>query len=117
MEKHKLINGWTKETVMAQVKKYNNGTKATKEWQRVCQYLTDKGNRCAIGCFIPDGHKALKSEVPASALVNKYNYPELAHLMPFQGDSLDAFQRAHDWASSHASVWGAIEEFLNDDVE
>jgi hypothetical protein len=48
MEKHKLINGWTKETVMAQVKKYNNGTKATKEWQRVCQYLTDKGNRCAI---------------------------------------------------------------------
>src|SRR5271156_3153544 len=90
---YKLANGWTKETVMAQIKKYNNGTKATRE-SGSCTYLAKDGNRCAIGCFIPDGHKALLDDGSAYHIVD---YPELAKLMPFDDRCiLQVFQEIHD---------------------
>jgi hypothetical protein len=41
-----------------------------------CQYLTDDGLRCAIGCHIPDGHPAQKEDMTFDTLSRKY--PDLA---------------------------------------
>ena len=37
-----------------------------------CQYLTDDGKRCVIGCFIPDGHEALKSGGGVQHILRRY---------------------------------------------
>lgn len=112
----KLINGWTKESVMAQVKKYNNGTKATSDINpEICVYQNKSGNRCAIGCFIPDGHPALGSKKPANMLI--FDYPNLKYYMPFDTeDGLRKFQKAHDRAYA-GKVYTSIERFLNEEVE
>ena len=110
----KLINGFTKESVMAQVKKYNNDRKAVKP-DGSCIYLTSDGNRCAIGCFIPDGHKALESRFEVEEIM--YIFPDLARYMPFDiMDGLRDFQIAHDLCGSK-SVYDRVQNFLNDQVE
>jgi hypothetical protein len=120
---YKLINGWTKETVMAQVKKYNDGTKSVrpisnKSTSRViCLYENKDGNRCAIGCFIPDKHPALKQVLPAYCIAEEY--PGLRELMPFDMGVLNSFQRIHDRADQthNGDVYGAVQEFLDTRVE
>jgi hypothetical protein len=117
MEKFKLANGWTKETVMAQIKKYNNNTKAFDPVLRVCTYKTPYDNRCAIGCFIPDGHKALGCVGGADMIVECF--PELKKLMPFaKSYELVMFQMAHDKCESkERGVYDAIQNFLDTEVE
>jgi hypothetical protein len=112
---YKLINGWTKETVMAQVKKYNDGTRSIVLWddKEQCSYEDERGNRCAVGCFIPDMHKALMDIKCASDTVA--NHQDLWKLVPFDGDTLDVFQRTHDRADKthDGDVYRAIQEFLD----
>lgn len=115
--KYKTANGWTKETIKAQIRKYNNGKKAEK--YGVCQYLTPEGNRCAIGCFIPSGHIALESKKSVKGVLE--DYPELKDKMPFDDISgLRNFQGAHD---SHInqidglSVYPTIEKWIDQHVE
>lgn len=114
---YKLINGWTKESVMAQVKKYNNGTKSlvpVTGSQPQCLYRSSDGNRCAVGCFIPDGHEALNAKM--GALILPHNYPELRDYMPFSpNDGLCEFQNAHDVRDGN--VYDNIQHFLDRYVE
>jgi len=120
MNKIKLINGWTKEKVMAQVMKYNKGERALffsekhNVVQDTCVYEDKDGNRCAVGCFIPDGHVALKSRLTAPSLVEEY--AALKPLMPFEGDGLTMFQKTHDKALN-GDVYRAIDVFLDSEVE
>lgn len=81
--KYKLTNGWTKESVMAQVKKYNDGTRAAEERGGTvyCQYLSPTGNRCAIGSFIPDGHVAFTTAGDVEDLLCKHK--DLCNVLPF----------------------------------
>ena len=93
------LNNWTRETVMAQIKKYNNGTRAYDESVNQmsgngCVYETSNGNRCAVGCFIPDGHEALEFIGGASQLLDEY--PELLNAMPMELDDLARLQSEHD---------------------
>lgn len=116
---YKLANGWTKESVMAQVKKYNNNNRATRYVEGrnkpMCSYKDDNGNRCAVGCFIPDGHPALNSPANASCLMTEF--PELQKLMPFDNpDALIEFQRAHDNAIA-GDVYNEVQFFLASQVE
>lgn len=114
MSKYKLANGWTKATVMEQVKKYNNGSRASSG--KECVYLATDGNRCAIGCFIPDGSEALASRATVTDILK--DYPELVHLMPFDNrQAIVAFQAAHDRAPCGDNVHATIQTFLNDKVE
>lgn len=117
----KLINGWTKETVMAQVKKYNNGSRSVTvreveydEYNTACVYLSPDLNRCLIGCFIPDNHEALKSPLSACALIRYF--PDLKDKMPFGEYDLQIFQSVHD-ESVGRSVYDAAQEFLDVKVE
>lgn len=122
MEKFKLINGWTKERVLEQVKKYNKGLPATVRNQ-ACAYLTEDGNRCAVGCFIPDGHPSLRAGNTASVGDLLREYPELMENMPFtEGAAIAQFQGAHDACSSDnplrsKDVYAAVTRFLEESVE
>lgn len=99
---YKLINGWTKEKVLAQVKKYNNGKQALAvgidkfgSAAPMCMYKTPDGNRCFVGAFIPDNHPGLMLEnANAPRLLRRY--PDLSAHMPFEGYALLSFQGVHD---------------------
>jgi hypothetical protein len=90
---YKCINGWTKEKMKAQVRKYNNGTKS--ENKGMCLYKNGN-NRCAIGCFIPDDKidelKSHKGTVESLL----HHHPDLKVNMPLKIGSLISFQEAHD---------------------
>lgn len=104
-------NGWTKETVLAQVQAKNNGTRATSDTGE-CKYETGTGNRCAIGCFIPAGHRGLDSGGGVVFLLS--DYPELREHMPFnQLSDLQRLQSAHDDCGDDENVHAAIAEFLD----
>ena len=112
---YKLINGWTKAAVMEQIKKYNNGTQARDKKHTVCKYKTENGNRCAIGCFIPDGHAALNHEGDVLSMLNVF--PDLWDKMPFDVDGIGYFQSAHDKCFNDNQVYQSIEFFLDKEVE
>lgn len=111
----KLINGWTKEKVMEQVKKYNNGKKCMDNWAPIiCSYLNENGNRCLVGCFIPDNHPGLKSQAPVCNLLNKY--PDLRDKMPFE--DMSRFQKVHDYSrESVDNIHSLVADFLGMWVE
>lgn len=90
-----LINGFTKERMIEAIRQGNNGSKAINPITGACVYLASDGNKCAVGCFIPDGHKAqCEGEVSATFLVKKY--PELKTLFPLPREGMDALQCIHD---------------------
>ena len=114
MQKLKLINGWTKRKVMNRIKKYNNGKRAVNYTGDRCVYLAPNGNRCAIGCFIPDSHSALCEKCKVESLIE--NYPDLTTVMPFEVGGLVLFQTAHDDAPTE-QVHREIKIFLDTFVE
>lgn len=89
---YKTINGWTKDRMKAQINKYNNGTKS--ESNEFCVYETERGNRCAVGCFIPDLHNGLHYRGNVHNLVLKYS--DLKRYMPLTIDAMKQLQRVHD---------------------
>ena len=113
---YKLANGWTKESVMEQFKKYNNGNMARDYKRGICVYQTDDGNRCAIGAFIPDGHEGLQFEGPVNQLLMRYS--DLKSYIPFDDlDALEVFQQVHDGSFSGLDIYQRIENFLRDMLE
>ncbi len=112
----KLAKGWTKTKVMNRIKKYNNG-KPAKNKDGICLYKANGGNRCAIGCFIPDGHPALKSRLAIADLLGEF--PDLAKHLPFKGTkALEIFQNAHDGVGSngYSDVHKSVKAFLKEEV-
>lgn len=60
-----------------------------------CAYLTGDGKKCAIGLFIPDGHKGQFHTGTVIELLN--DFPDLKPHMPSQNlDFLRDLQRHHD---------------------
>ena len=122
----KLANGWTKAKVLAQVKKFNNGTRAmsnqvsSNTGKPYCAYQDrDNGNRCAIGCFIPNtAIGEISDKILGAWDIVRDNH--LQDFMPFEGpNALEAFQKAHDDCDKmhDGNVYAAIEFFLNTGVE
>lgn len=114
----KPINGWNVEKIIAQVKKYNNGKKALKNVEdtepTLCAYQADDGNRCFVGCFIPDGHPGLKYGGLAKKLLDRY--PDLIPLMPFEAEYMGRFQLVHDHKLT-GDVYDDLERWLKLNVE
>lgn len=112
--KFKLANGWTKEKVMEQVKKYNDGTRAI-TLDGACTYANGNNNRCAIGCFIPDNHKALTLNAGVTYILE--NFPDLKKYMPFDNaKALNELQSTHDNCFD-INVHESIQMFLDTKVE
>src|SRR5277367_6163898 len=86
MDKYKLAPGWTKGKVVEQIYKYNNGMVAFERNdasdKNSCTYEANDGNRCFIGCFIPDElREARWSEGNVTKLLGEH--PALWSHMPF----------------------------------
>lgn len=113
-----LKKGWTRQRVMEQFKKYNNGTRAHSGLD--CVYMTPNGNRCAVGAFIPDDHAGLRLYGTAMLLLGQY--PGLLEFMPFDDvAALTAMQRAHDQCRNDqgdsGDTYAAMAHFLETQVQ
>lgn len=123
MYKYKLKKGWTKAKVLAMFKKGNNGTQAQSGGQ--CQYLTEDGNKCAVGVFIPEGHESQNEIAMVKELL--VNYPELTKHMPLNSKALQWMQAYHDCCGAgeafesipdtDGDTYKAIKLFLKERVE
>ena len=103
------LNGFTRESTMAAIKAYNDNTRAYDNDREECMYETNEGNRCAVGCFIPDDHDGLMYHGGARALLS--NYPDLETFMPMSVERLVSLQNTHD--SCHVDdLYGVLEEKL-----
>lgn len=100
--KYQTLNGWTKEKMVEQIKKYNNGTKAWSDSISACMYLTSDNNRCAAGCFIPDAHPGLRFQGSVDRLVT--GHPGLEKLLPLNISGMMMMQNEHDRVSTSENV-------------
>lgn len=104
--KFKTINGFTKESMIAVLKKQFKGQAL--EGDGNCRFLTSEGKKCAVGCFIPDDKYNDCIEglgVDASTIVDK-NTPtgvkarffreNYTKFMPLNYSGMGAFQAYHD---------------------
>lgn len=106
-----FVNGWTKEKVREQVRKYNNGTRALTQDKLddlVCTYQAPDGNRCFVGAFFPDDSPALKTNGPGYLIAAEYG---LNSCLPLTSDALVAFQHSHDYAEG-GDTYAALDRFL-----
>jgi hypothetical protein len=109
--------------IMERIQRYNNGTRAVRRdfySQEIgCVYQTADGNRCAIGCFIPDGHRALgfSGNVVSFFFEDDSDhglFPDLLEHMPSTDTFwLGEFQRQHDNGNDDGTLHHALHLWLS----
>lgn len=99
--KFKPVNGFTKAKIKAvlekEVKEFSGYTErcgSPMSDVTRCFYKDNKGNKCAIGAFIPEGHPGQKFIGTVNNLLNAH--PDLRTFMPLEDAALMPFQVAHD---------------------
>lgn len=113
----RYANGYNLEKTMSKIREGNKGHRGMEENAGRCMYLTSDGNKCVIGCFIPDGHRAQKILDSVSALLELEEYSDLVELMPLEGNlALEAFQRFHDQYIDD-SLHSSIQQWLIENVQ
>ena len=112
--KMKLINGFTKQSVKDAILRYvpEEGCMIQETETCVYQNFDEDGceQRCAVGAFIPDGHKALPKMCCATELI--YDHPDLREHMPLHQDDLLKMQQKHDNAAVSPSVVSVVDELF-----
>jgi hypothetical protein len=95
----KCINGWTKKKMLKAIKA-RRFQKASVDSNGRCVYLNRRGNRCAVGLFIPVGHEGEHCLGYVGDLLTEY--PDLKEKMPlaYMGD----LQRVHDGSALNAKT-------------
>ena len=111
----KCINGWTKAKILAVIEARPFEEQAYDEDMERCLYLTNKGNKCAVGLFIPDGHMAQHSGMGADALID--SYPDLRQLMPLHSFDMGELQFIHDKIGNRYRAKTAMIEWVKENVE
>lgn len=100
MNYYKTLNGWTKDKMRQAILRNNNGTRAVGP-DGACKYITEDGNRCAVGCFIPDEllEKARQHQGTITELYQDLDTTEagiLEKAMPLKWSGLELLQVQHD---------------------
>jgi hypothetical protein len=115
--KFKPINGWTKEKILDVIRARPFEGQAFDREVDLCMYLTEYGNKCAVGLFIPDGHEGQTYEGGSRALFR--NFPDLLKLMPLPVEAMASFQMVHDDAGEDAKerMLDWVEKNVSDDAE
>ena len=110
----KLINGFTKQSVKDAILRYVPEHGCMIRETETCVYQAFDGDgcemRCAVGAFIPDGHKALPKMCSATELI--YDHPDLREHMPLHQDDLLKMQQLHDRACVTPSVVSVVDELF-----
>jgi hypothetical protein len=101
---YNLINGYTKKAMIAKILEGNKGWKSTRSSEKngTCVYRASDGNKCAVGCFIPDELYEPEMDegqseydgIDAKTLLK--TYPKLNNFMPLEVEGLLELQSVHD---------------------
>lgn len=117
--KYQTINGWTVEKMKEQIRKKNNGKRAVGEHpdfdREICLYETPDGNHCAVGCFIPEGHKALSLGAGVDSLLDLN--PELHDVFPLESEALSQLQSVHDGNGDNYDIRETLCRWIDQNVE
>src|SRR5476651_1935246 len=89
----KAINGWTKAKILKVMRNRRYNAAAVNE-EGTCKFLTNNGNRCAVGLFIPKGHEGLRACGGVVDLLSKFE--DLVEVMPLKLTALQKLQMSHD---------------------
>ena len=101
------INGFTRESVMKQIRARNLGYPAYNSVGDQCMYRAHDGNQCLVGCFIPDNLYEQEFEgEPAKAI-----YDKMSEKMPIVRPMLQELQTFHD---AYISENNSAEIFFED---
>lgn len=111
--KYKLINDWTKESLMERILEKNSFAICTSgRGDRV--YRNDEGKACFAGVFIPDElySKAFEGKVVDGIIQIA---PALLNYFPFGHEGMAALQNIHDsqWAHSDVNLKSRVQDFLD----
>ena len=87
-----LQNDYTKKDMIWYIKTFNDGTHCQDELS--CAYESE-GNHCAVGCFIPWEHPAMKEQDTGLYALMRL-HPDLLNHMPLSMEGMDVLQEVHD---------------------
>lgn len=108
----KPINGFTKQKILEVLQARKFPGRAISDERGDCAYKTEDGNKCGVGMFIPDGHKA--ESYHGSYLEVIAYYPDLLAFMPLDHVGMGELQFAHD---SSPNAKKAMLDWVNENVE
>ena len=86
------INGFTRESVMKQIRANNLGYPAYNEAEDQCRYRGVDGNQCLVGCFIPDHLYEEEFEGENARVI----FDKMPEVMPMDRGMLRKLQIFHD---------------------
>jgi len=98
------INGFTRESVMKQIKAKNLGYPSYCATEDQCMYRAPDGNQCLVGCFIPDNLYEEDFESEGSNVI----FEKMPDKMPMIKEALWAFQSFHDRYAHEKSADGGV---------
>lgn len=89
--KYQTKNGWTKSLMIQAINIGNNGKVSLNESRNNCVYRASDGNKCAVGCFIPDDiyHISLETR-------NLPYFSGLEDFLPLEIFACILLQKTHD---------------------
>ncbi len=80
-----------------------------------CVNQSRSGNRCFVGCFIPDGHEGL--ELPGGVYTLTTAFPELKSVLPLDIGGLIDMASVHDEHRDISDVRDAGCAWIDENVE
>jgi hypothetical protein len=101
------INGFTRESVMAQIKAKNMGYPSYDEDRSQCMYRNFDGNQCLVGCFIPDNLYEEDFEGDHAEVI----FEKMPDIMPIVKPMLRKLQNFHD---GHTYIVENANKFFKD---
>lgn len=111
-------NGWTKERMKTAINTGNNGTRSFERHN--CVYRADNGNKCAVGCFIPDEVYIPEMDIDqgsgtgADAIIHGF---DLHHYMPLNNHGMGEMQIIHDNVDDGADIRIKLCNWIDANVE
>lgn len=122
---YKTANGWTKAKMIEHIKANFKGRAVCELPNKMgvtvptCMYLTPDGKKCAIGLFVPDGHRLQTYGNPVQASRALHMFPDLIEWMPLANSAgLNELQGVHDQyvTGSNLSVLASMIEWIEYNV-
>jgi hypothetical protein len=98
------INGFTRESVMKQIKARNLGYPSYSEDGDQCLYRASDGNQCLVGCFMPDDLYEGRFEGEPAEVI----YDIMPDKMPIVRTMLRKLQIFHDDHAYEKSADGGV---------
>jgi hypothetical protein len=120
--RYKIINGWTKESMIAAIDTYVPRVGKCMDDSGDCLYLDDNGKSCPVGAFLrtflPVDHEAFKRE---GGVINPVSgeplFPEFMDKMPLDAAGLRRIQVEHDFTHGGINVQERLISWIKENTE